>query len=141
MALEQSQQHSKSWLALAIAAALTAIIQLTTNASAVGEFSDPYTVIAESGLSPHPQLVSLCAYRFVSPMLAGGVARAYGVSTSDGFFIVSMAASVALLWLTCYLAMRVGASFAGGLTAMTVIALSIGHLKNNLYFNNSMEGV
>jgi hypothetical protein len=74
-------------------------------------------------------------------MLAGGVARAYGVSIGDGFFIVSMAASVGLLWLTCYLAMRVGASFVGGLAAMIVIALSIGHLKNNLYFNNSMEGV
>ena len=77
------------------------------------------------GLAPNPQLVSPCAYRFVSPMLAGGVARAYGVSTSDGFFIVSMAASVALLWLTCYLAMRLGASLSGGLTAMCVIALSI----------------
>jgi hypothetical protein len=141
MADQHSQETRKSWLALAIAIALTATIQATTNASAVGEFSDPYTVIAETGLSPHPQLVSPCAYRFVSPMLAGGAARAYGVSTSDGFFIVSMAASVALLWLTCYLAMRVGASFAGGLTAMAVIALSIGHLKNNLYFNNSMEGV
>jgi hypothetical protein len=141
MILDKSQQTWKSWLALVLAVALTAIVQAVTNASAVGEFSDPYTVIAETGLTPHPQLVSPCAYRFVSPMLAGGVARAYGVSISDGFFIVSMAASVALLWLTCYLAMRVGASFAGGLTAMAVIALSIGHLKNNLYFNNSMEGV
>jgi hypothetical protein len=141
MANEQPSQTWKSWLALGVAIALTAIVQLTTNASAVGEFSDPYTVIAETGLSPHPQLVSPCAYRFVSPMLAGGVARAYDVSIGDGFFIVSMATSVTLLWLTCYLAMRVGASFAGGLTAMTVIALSIGHLKNNLYFNNSMEGV
>ena len=141
MTTDQSQQHWKSWLALGVAIALTAIIQLTTNASAVGEFSDPYTVIAETGLSPHPQLVSPCAYRFVSPMLAGGVARADGVAIGEGFFIVSMAASVALLWLTCYLPVRVGASFAGGLIAMTVIALSIGHLKNNLYFNNSMEGV
>jgi hypothetical protein len=128
------------WLALGVAAGLTAVIQLFTNASAVEEFSDLYTIMAESGLAPHPQLVAPCAYRFVSPMLAGFVARTCGVSTSNGFFIVSMLSSVGLLWLTYYLTQRLGATLAGGLVAMAIIALSIGHLKNNLYFNNSMEG-
>ena len=121
--------------------ALTALIQLTTNQSNVGEFSGPYDVIAETGFAPNRRLVAPCDYRFVSPMLAGGASRLFNVSTSGGFFIVSMAASVALLCLTCHLAVRLGATVAGGMTAMAVIAMSIGHLKNNLYFNNSMEGV
>lgn len=132
---------AQSSLVLAIAIAITAGVAFFTNTNQVAEFAAPYNALAETGIALHKDLYAPCVYRFVSPMMAGGTARALGVSTDTGFLIVNIAASIALLCLTYAVARRVGADFTGGLVAMTAVGIGIGHLKNNMFFNNGMEAV
>jgi hypothetical protein len=129
-------------LVLALAIVLLLLINSVTNANPIGEFEELYSTIAVNGFAPgNPNLQAPTAYRFLTPALSGVVARLFSLRISTGFQIVTCASIILQLFLTYVVAKSFGASIGGALTIMLVVALSVGHVKNSLFFNLGLENV
>ncbi len=129
-------------LVLALAIVLLLLINSVTNANPIGEFEELYSTIAVNGFAPgNPNLQAPTAYRFLTPVMSGVVARLFSLRISTGFQIVTYASIILQLFLTYVVAKSFGASIGGALTIMLVVALSVGHVKNSLFFNLGLENV
>jgi hypothetical protein len=129
-------------LVLALAIGLLLLINSVTNANPIGEFEELYSTIAVNGFaSGNPNLQAPTAYRFLTPVLSGAVARLFSLRISTGFQIVTCISIVLQLLLTYVMAKSFGASISGALTMMLIVALSVGHVKNSLFFNLGLENV
>lgn len=83
-----------------------------------------YLDIAQHGIVQNSELVSPFAYRFVTPLLAGGISSFFSISPEQSFYTIAILCAITQLFLVFVLAKRFQPSDIKALIALSVVALS-----------------
>lgn len=132
--MEASLKHNRGALLLAVG--LVVALEFMTNTLDTRLFPGDflfYINMAQQGIRHNPDLVAPFAYRPVTPLLAGGIARIFSVSIESGFGSIAIAGAILQLFSVFLLAQHFRAGFWNSLLLMVLVALSFYHVKYLLF--------